>query len=245
MSEQTQRRKPNVIPQLPFLVHLFTASGAAFALLSGLAIANGDMVAAFLWLGVALIVDGLDGPLARRLAISDRMPRWSGAILDLVIDYTTYVFLPALALIVANIVSTPFDIISAIVIAISGALYFADTRMKNKDGSFQGFPTGWNAIVFDILVLKPGGILTVIIVAILAILTFAPVRFVHPVRVAKWRLLTLSITTLWGVFAVLSLTYDLDPPMWIKAGLLLTSIYVFSVGFVHQLLDRGSSGKTS
>ncbi len=241
MSGHLVRNTANVIPRLPFLVHLFTASGAAFALLAGVAIANGDLVTAFLWLGVTLIVDGIDGPIARRLAVSDRMPRWSGAVLDLVIDYTTYVFLPALVLVVSGIVSTPIDVVAAVAIVTSGALYFADTRMKNSDGSFKGFPAVWNAIVFDLLVIKPNGIVTLFVVALLAILTFVPVDFVHPVRVKRWRVVTLAVTTLWGLLAVAALTYRLEPPLWVVSGLVLTSLYLFVIGFVHQLAARGES----
>lgn len=245
MSGHFERNKANVAPRLPFLVHLFTASGAAFALLAGVAIVAGDLVAAFLWLGVALIVDGIDGPIARRLAVSDRMPRWSGAVLDLVIDYMTYVFLPALVLVVSDIVLTPVDVIAAIVIVTSGALYFADTRMKNGDGSFKGFPAVWNAIVFDLLVIKPNSIIVLSIVALLAILTFVPVNFVHPVRVKRWRLATLAVTALWGALAVVALVYKLDPPLWTVAGLVATSLYLFFIGFVNQLTAGGDAAGNS
>jgi len=233
---QTARR---LYPRLPFSVHLFTASGAAFALLAGVAIVDGDMVAAFLWLGIALIVDGLDGPIARHLSLSDRMPRWSGAALDFVIDYTTYVFLPALLLVVADVVTAPYDIAAAILIVTGGALYFADTRMKNTDGSFKGFPAVWNVIVFDILVVKPDEYITVAIVALLTVLTFVPVNFVHPIRVKRWRPLTLAVTVLWGVMAVLSLVGGLNPASWVVIGLLMTSLYLFGVSFIQQVAGLG------
>ena len=239
MSAHLNHRPSTVIPRLPFVVHLFTASGAAFALLAGIAVVERDLVMAFLWLGIALIVDGLDGPMARHLSISDRMPRWSGAALDFVIDYTTYVFLPALILVVADVVTGPFDVIAAIMIVTGGALYFADTRMKNDDGSFKGFPAVWNAIVFNLLIFKPGEIATLVIVGLLTLLTFAPVNFVHPVRVKRWRLLTLAVTVAWGVFALLALIGDLNPQLWVTIGLFVSSLYLFAIGFVHQII-RGN-----
>ena len=52
----------------------------------------------FFCLGLALIVDGIDGPLAREFKVAEVLPRWSGETLDLVVDFTTYVFVPAYAI---------------------------------------------------------------------------------------------------------------------------------------------------
>ncbi|MBB4302277.1 phosphatidylcholine synthase [Rhodobium orientis] len=242
MSGHFQRKTATVVPRLPFLIHLFTASGAAFALLAGIAIVRGDLISAFVWLGVALIVDGLDGPMARRLSIGDRMPRWSGAALDFVIDYTTYVFLPAMILVVSGIASTPFDLIGAVLVVTGGALYFADTRMKNEDGSFKGFPAVWNMVVLVLMVLNPPQFVTLGVVVVLTVLTFAPLDFVHPVRVKRWRLVTLAMCVGWGVFAGLALAAGLAPPLWIVLGLAVTSLYLFCIGFVHQWINAGRAG---
>lgn len=232
------RKKVEPLLSVPFAVHLLTASGAAFALLSGLAIMQGNLVMAFTWLGIALFVDGIDGPLARRLAISEVLPRWSGAALDFVIDYTTYVFLPALILIVAGVLPTPYDVLAAVVIVVSGALYFADTQMKTANAAFKGFPAVWNAAVFVLLVAEAGPIFTFGAILALAALTFAPVHFVHPVRVRRWRPFTLAITVLWAFFAAMALVQDLHPASWAYLGLVATSAYLSLVGFVIQLSDR-------
>ncbi len=83
---------------LAALVHVLTSAGAGLALLALLAAARADWQAMFLWLGVALIVDAIDGPLARRIKVQTILPRWSGERLDLIIDYLTYVAVPAFAL---------------------------------------------------------------------------------------------------------------------------------------------------
>src|SRR6266576_986512 len=83
---------------LAFSVHILTALGAACALLALFAAVTGEWAAMFAWLGLALIIDGVDGTLARKRRAAEILPRWSGDILDSVVDFTTYVFVPAFAI---------------------------------------------------------------------------------------------------------------------------------------------------
>ena len=80
-----------------FSVHIFTAMGAGLALLALLEAVREHWAAMFAWLGLALVIDGLDGPIARRLNVEAVQPNWSGEVLDLVVDFVTYVFVPAYA----------------------------------------------------------------------------------------------------------------------------------------------------
>src|SRR6185503_13250648 len=138
----------NVAPRHLFAIHLLTASGAAASLLAVMASFNSNWTTTFVWLGVALFIDGIDGPIARRHRVRERLPKWDGAALDFVIDYTTYVFAPAI--IVAQALDLPrlTGAVTGMIIAVSGALYFADTRMKQPDNSFRGFPAVWNMVAF-------------------------------------------------------------------------------------------------
>ena len=115
---------------LAFSVHVLTACGAALALLALLAAARGDWPLMFLWLGVALVVDAIDGPLARAANVAEVWPRWSGDTLDLVVDYTTYVFVPAYAVAAGGLMPDALALLAAAAIAITGTLYFADREMK-------------------------------------------------------------------------------------------------------------------
>src|SRR5437870_13635817 len=137
-----------------FLVQVLTASGAALALLSLHAAVQGRWSMMFLWLGLALIVDAIDGPLARRLDVAKALPRWSGETLDLVVDFVTYVFVPAFAISTGGLLPDIVAVPAAIVIVMTGALYFADRQMKTKDNYFRGFPTLWNIVAFYLFVLK-------------------------------------------------------------------------------------------
>ena len=216
-------------------VHLLTASGAALAVLAAIAVAGIDWRAAFIWLGLALIVDGIDGPIARRLRVRERLPDWDGGTLDFVIDYTTYVFVPAIILALGCGLSGIAAALAAIMVTVSGAVYFADTRMKQDDNSFRGFPAGWNMVVFVLFVLAPHPAIVMAVTVALAALTFLPIRFIHPVRVERWRRLTLSVAALWFIVATWIVAADFDVSPVLQGVLLAASLYMFGVGAVQQI----------
>jgi len=218
-----------------WVVHLLTASGAALALFAALAVSLHEWPAAFGLLGLALIVDAVDGPLARLLDVGDRLPWINGVVLDLVVDYTTYVFVPALVLIEGPLLSPPYGAIAGVGVALVGALYFADARMKTKASAFRGFPAVWNAVVFQLMVYKLPQPVTLLILALLAPLTFMPVEFVHPVRVKRWRPLTLALTVVWAALALAALVADLSPPLPVTLAFALVNLYFALVGVVQQV----------
>src|ERR1700694_3481719 len=166
-----------------FAVHIFTACGAALALLALILATGGQWAAMFFCLGLALVVDGIDGPLAREFEVAEKLPRWSGDTLDLVVDYTTYVFVPAYAISASGLLPQVLAVPAGVVVVITGALYFADRNMKTADNYFSGFPALWNIAAFYLYVLEPPPWLAALMVAVLAGLTFAPIKFVHPLRV--------------------------------------------------------------
>jgi len=221
-----------------FLIHILTASGAPIALIALLAGAQGQWNEMFAWLGLALFIDGIDGPLARKYNIAERLPRWSGASLDFVIDYATYVFLPAFALSWSLMLSSPWNWICGGLVVFTGALYFSDNGMKTPDGSFKGFPAGWNMVVFGLMVLSPSEGFTIAAVIACCALTFAPIRFVHPVRVKRWRMVTLPVTLLWMALAALAILDGMVLNTLTAALFTAASLYLFCVSAVQQLLDR-------
>lgn len=219
-------------------VHLLTASGAAIALLAAIAAANQQWQLVFLLLGVALIIDGIDGPIARALNVRGKIPWFDGATLDLVVDYTTYVLIPAYVLAESHILYPPYAIISGVVVTIVGALYFADTRMKTPEQSFRGFPAVWNVLVFVLMVFRFPEAVTLAILALAALLTFSPVEFVHPVRVKRWRPLTLGMALVWGVLAIWSLAADLAPGTPVVIAFAIATAYFAVIGVVLQLTRK-------
>ncbi|TMV45683.1 phosphatidylcholine synthase, partial [Thioclava sp. BHET1] len=141
--------------QLAFAVHLFTATGAVFSMLAMLEAVQANWSLMFLWLVVAFVVDGFDGPLARRFEVKKNAPQIDGVLLDLIIDYLTYVFIPAYALFASGLLPGWTGWAAIIVITYGSVVYFADTRMKTKDNSFAGFPGCWNMLAIVLFALKP------------------------------------------------------------------------------------------
>ena len=182
-------------------VHLFTASGAVFAMLSMLAAANYQWSLMFLWLVVAFAVDGIDGPLARRFDVKNYAPRFDGVLLDLIIDYLTYVFIPAFALFQSGLLPGWTGWVTIIIITFASAMYFCDGNMKTKDNSFHGFPGCWNMVALVMFAIQPNFWIILSLVTTLAIAMFLPLKFIHPVRTERWRHASLPITLLWISFA--------------------------------------------
>jgi phosphatidylcholine synthase len=229
--------KPPSAPQITtaaFAVHVFTASGAACALLALIAAVRNDWPQMFIWLGVALLIDGVDGTFARRLHVAEVLPRWSGDVLDLVVDILNYVFVPAYAVVASGRVPSLVAVPLGILIVVTGSLYFADRLMKTSDYYFRGFPAIWNVAVFYLFVLKPGPLATTISIVALALLTFMPFHVVHPMRIAHLREVTLLALVAWGLLAIYAVATNLDPGFWAQTGLSLLAIYFIAIGFLRR-----------
>ena len=234
-----------------FSVHLLTASGSFLAFLSLVAASEERWTAMFWWLGLALLVDGIDGPVARKLEVKEILPTWSGELLDNIIDYVTYVMIPAFALYQRGFMGEKLSFLSAAIIVVSSAIYYADTGMKTKENFFKGFPVVWNMVVFALFVIEPGEWVSFAIVVVCGILTFLPINFLHPVRVVRLRPINLGMTLLWCAFGALALAqsalaqfYDQigvlgeQVGVFTKIGITVTGIYLFCIGGVLQLFPK-------
>ena len=209
-----------------FSVHVFTALGAGVALLALLEAVREHWAAMFAWLGVALIIDAADGPMARRLDVVRLQPHWSGDVLDLVVDFVTYVFVPAYAITASRLLLPVAAPVLGIGIAVSGALYFADRRMKSADNHFRGFPGLWNVAAFYLFLLHWPPALSSLAVLALIVATFLPFHVVHPVRVKRLRWLTLTLMVAWGILTIYTLARDFDIEFPITAALCLIAVYI-------------------
>jgi phosphatidylcholine synthase len=217
-----------------FTVHIFTATGAALALLAMILATGGHWAAMFLCLGLALVVDGTDGPMARAFNVQKLLPRWSGETLDLVVDFTTYVFVPAYAIAASGLLPQLLAIPAGIVVVISGALYFADREMKTKDNYFRGFPAVWNLAAFYLYLLEPPEWAAAIAVIVLAGLSFAPIKFLHPLRVQHWKTFNIGLLALWAVLALVAVIQDLSPGIYVTLPLSLIAVYFFAIGLMRM-----------
>lgn len=236
--------RPTRRQTLAFAVHVFTATGAVLGLLALIAAVEGNWALMFSWLGAALFVDGIDGSIARRVRVVEVLPRWSGETLDLVVDYLTYVLVPAFAVATGGLMPTWLAVPASAAILLTSALYFADTNMKTEDKYFQGFPAVWNLVVFYFFLLPMNGYLIAAIIAVLSVATFLPIKFLHPFRVVRARLLTIALLALWGVLAIIAVVERLAPPLWVDVGLCMVALYFLLFGLIpwRRRASRRSAG---
>lgn len=218
-----------------FSVHMLTASGSFLAFLGVVAAAEHRFVDMFWWLGLALLVDGIDGPIARKMRVKEVLPNWSGDTLDNIIDYVTYVLLPAFALYQSGMIGEPWSFVAAGLIVVSSAIYYADMGMKTDEYFFSGFPVVWNMLIFTLFVIDASA--TTALVAVLAsvVLTFLPINFLHPVRVQRLRPFNMAVFLLWCAFGGYALLLHFESPQWVVIGMIVSGLYLYLIGGVMQL----------
>ena len=220
-----RRRLPSAAA---WLVHLYTASGAAIAMLTVMALWQGDTIRA-LWLGLAaMVVDGTDGMLARHFQVKVRIPWFDGALLDNIVDYLTYVFTPTVLLWSAGylgdgVIATAL----AVMPLLASAYQFCRVDAKTDDHLFLGFPSYWNVVAFYVVVLDLSVVSVAVLLIICAALVFLPVGYVYPSRTDTLRGLTLTLTTVWLVsYAVLLAQVPSQDPVWLTISLGYVIYYV-------------------
>lgn len=217
-----------------FSVHVFTACGAAVALLALDAAIERHFAICFAWLGLALFIDGVDGTLARLAKVSETATTIDGVILDLVVDFLTYVVTPVVAIWRSDLMPSTVALWLGLVVVVASALYFADTRMKTDDYWFRGFPAIWNVFAFYLLVLRwPWPINAALTFAATAAM-FAPIVFVHPLRVRRLRPLTIAATIAWLALAAVAIVAGLQPPIWVKIGLAALAVYFLALPLARR-----------
>ena len=192
-------------PYTAWLVHLYTASSAVIALLATRAIFEYRFRDAFFWLAAAIAIDSSDGVLARAVDVKGRLPWFNGSKLDDIVDYLTYVFVPALFVWRALLVPDAWAIPVASAILLSSAYGFNQDAAKTADHFFTGFPSYWNIVVFYLYVLHGSQIFNAIVLLGLAVMVFVPMRYVYPTRTPRWRMATLALAMAWGIVMLIML----------------------------------------
>jgi phosphatidylcholine synthase len=225
-----------------YLVHLLTASGLIPIMLSVDAIWQGEARLALIWLGVAMMIDGLDGPLARRYQVAVHTPHIDGSVLDHVIDFTGYCFLPALMIHHFNLVPSGFGVIATSYLLMTALYTFANRQAKTDENDFRGFPALWNIVVFYMIIFESGQMLNLAAIAFFGAMTFAPTRFIHPVRVVALRRLTIPLLAIWTimVFTYLGMGRAALPPLmdWVFMTL---SVYFLALSGWRSWALRGGA----
>jgi len=217
-----------------WLVHLYTASMAVLAFLATRAIFEYRFRDAFAWLAAAIVIDATDGVLARAARVSRRLPWFSGAKLDDIVDYLTYVFVPAVFVWRSLLVPDAWTLPVVGTMLLSSAYGFNRADAKTSDYFFTGFPSYWNIVVFYLFVMRLAQQVNAVVLLALAVLVFVPIRYLYPTRTPKWRALTLALCIAWGVM-MLAMLWRLP----VVSPVLLWGSLVFPVYYVIVSLAIG------
>ena len=223
-------------------VHLLTASGAAWGFLALVAIADGRLATALGWMLLALLVDGVDGTLARRFHVAEVLPRIDGALLDNLIDYLNYAVVPAFLLYQPGLLPEGYGLFAALFVCLASAFQFTHPGAKSPDHMFRGFPSYWNVVAFYLLLLGLDPRLNFAIIVILGVLSFAPIHHVYPSRTPTLRPLTLVLTGVWGACLLLQLVLYPRVEPWVVHGSLAYVVYYFALSFVLTIKRRPVTG---
>ena len=184
----------------PWIAHAYTATGTVWAFLAtGMTFAH-NFRAAFIYLVVATFVDSTDGVLARAFKVKERIPHFDGALLDNIIDYMTFVFIPALIVWQADLVGAAMVLPVCAAMLMSSAYGFAHAAAKIDVGDhfFTGFPSYWNIVVVYLYILQPPKIASAILLLVLAVLVFVPIRYIYPSRTRTFQKVTLFLGATWA-----------------------------------------------
>ncbi len=217
-------------------VHLFTALGVVCALLSLHAVLDRAYETAFIWLGVAFIIDGIDGTFARAVDVRRRLPDFSGEKLDLVVDYVTYVFVPTLALQLGGYLTGTWGAILAGLILLSSLFHFSHDGSKADDHCFVGFPAIWNVVAFYIFAFQsPGWIVGIVVLACVA-LTFVPMRWLHPARVVRFQAISIAMCVLWALTTIWIVIAGFPAGLLAKTILIVMALYGVGLSVLWPLI---------
>jgi len=218
-----------------YLVHIFTVSGVFLSFLALTEAIDGNLPLMFFYLAIALFVDGVDGSLARKVDVKKYTPSINGEILDNIIDFLNYVFVPSFVIYWLGLVPKGLELIIAGLILTVSCYTFANNNIKTSDFYFSGFPALWNVVVLYFYILNTDPFTNLIVILILSILTFIPIKYLHPFRVKKLRKTSLSFLLIWMISTVILLYFNnLDETIlnisfsfWILTNLyfLLLTIY--------------------
>ena len=224
-------------------LHAFTASGALVGMAALVAVLDGSARLAIIWLLVAQLIDGIDGPLARRLLPDEATTRFDGYVLDLVIDFVTCVLVPAAFMWQFGLV--PHDRYGMLVVAVmllSSSLWFSRTDQMSDDGWFRGFPSAWNMVIPTLWILGGSRWSSSLVIVVLSVLTLTDFEFAHPVRATTWRLWHLASMTVWIWSVVAGVAMSPDVPVGVQVAVLVGPVMV-AISVVWRAVNSATDEK--
>ncbi len=221
-------------------VHVFTLLGLPLAFVAAVGLAQADARLFFGAMWVTAFIDSVDGTLARKARVKQVVPQFDGALLDNIIDFLTFVFLPVLALPALGLLPGHW-IWWAILPLMASGYQFCQAGAKT-DESFIGFPSYWNVVVIYLFVLDSPPWFSAVLLSIFALLVFIPTHYLYPSRTRWLRPLTLVLGGIWSVGLI---AMCLEPSSaWAKTlawASLYFPAYYFVASFVHDRRIRSGA----
>ena len=220
-------------------VHAFTLTGVIWATLAMLALFADQPKLMWLYLGIALIVDGVDGTLARRADVKTYAPNFDGVILDCVVDYLTWTFIPALFMYREGLLGEgAIAVVLLALINVTSMFCYANTKMKTDDYYFMGFPAAWNIVALALWLAQPNTLFNAILVVFFSVLTWAPITFVHPFRVAKFMAINVIATFAWVVSSGVLVAYYPQKVHWAFIVWAVSGLWILVLGLVRTVATK-------
>ena len=227
-----------------YLVHLFTVSGVVFSFLALIASIEQNLPLVFFYLALALFIDGIDGSLARKVDVKEHTPNINGEILDNIIDYLNYVFVPAFIVYWIGLVPAGTELILSALILIVSCYTFANNHIKTTDFYFSGFPALWNVVILYFYILDTELVTNLLIICALSILTFIPIKYLHPFRVKHLRRLSLFVLSIWMLTTLIIVYFDYLNKTLLDVTFLIwiiTNLYFIVLTITRTFQDKKSS----
>lgn len=226
-----------------YLVHLFTVSGVVFSFLALIASIEQNLPLVFFYLALALFIDGIDGSLARKVDVKEHTPNINGEILDNIIDYLNYVFVPAFIVYWIGLVPAGTELILSALILIVSCYTFANNHIKTPDFYFSGFPALWNVVILYFYILDTELVTNLLIICALSILTFIPIKYLHPFRVKHLRRLSLFVLSIWMLTTLIIVYFDYLNKTLLDVTFLIwiiTNLYFIVLTIIRTFQDKKS-----
>lgn len=227
-----------------WFVHGFTMTGLLWALLAVLALFNQDYKLMWLWLGIALVVDAADGPMARKARVTEVVPWFSGTMMDNVVDYLTWTFIPAVFMVqVLPLGPSVLPIIAACMVLMSSMFCYANNLMKSSDWYFVGFPAAWNIVAIILWVFGFSVWVNWAVIVVFTVLAVVPWKWVHPFRVKQYRAYNAAAAVVWVPMTALLVYYQPVAPLWITVPWLVAGLWILAASAIRTWRGRPDHAK--
>ena len=219
------------------LVHLLTGFGIVAGFFALIAVMNSSQKEAFLWLGLAFLIDSIDGTLARKFNVKKNLPNIDGQMLDSIIDFFNYVIIPSIMIYWFRYVPDQFLVLIPAILILISIYSYVNLNILTNDNYYNGFPAIWNVVVLYFYIFGTSQYINLIFLIILIFLKFSPLKCIHPLRVKKFRSLSIFFAIIWFINSVLLIVIkdlNINPVyevflmfLWVVSNIYFISVSIF------------------